>query len=82
MTFRRYEVGSKFKLSKDALDNYGEGYRDQVFTVRVVYTHKCTVAQMKSDPTGHPGFDPCSVGPLYGSELNFDLYGWEMTPAR
>ena len=78
----RYRVGSKFKLTSDAIDNYGNEYADKVFTVRAVYTHYVPVARMANDPTGHPGFDPSGGSPLYGSdELNFDLYEWEMEAA-
>ena len=76
-----YRIGQTFKMSDDALCNYGEKYRDQVFTVRARYTHYVSAANMASDPTGHPGFDESADSPLYGSELNFDLYEWEMIPA-
>jgi len=77
----RYKVGDKFKLSHEALDNYGDKFAEKAFTVRAVYTHHVPVAQMGSDPTGHPGFDPAGGSPLYGSELNFDVYEWEMEAA-
>ncbi len=73
-----FRIGDKFKMSNEALDNYGEEYRDVVFTVGDRYDHYVPVAKMQSDPTGHPGFDPNGGGYLYGSELNFDLYEWEM----
>ena len=76
-----YRVGSKFKMSPDALENYGAQYDGKTFTVRAVYTHKCSVANMQNDRTGHPGFDSGASSPLYGSELNFDLYEWEMVHA-
>ena len=76
-----YRIGDRFKLTSDAVDNYGEDYAGKVFTVRAVYTHYVPAANMASDPTGHPGFDGGS-GPLYGSnELDFDVYGWEMERA-
>jgi hypothetical protein len=68
-------------MSESALENYGEQYRDRTFTVRARYTHSCSVGAMASDPTGHPGFDEGAGSPLYGSELNFDLYEWEMVSA-
>lgn len=74
-----YHVGDKFKLSSDALDNYGwDEYNDKVFTVRARYDHYVPVGKMAGDSTGHPGFDPAGGRYLYGSELNFDLYEWEM----
>jgi len=77
-----YHVGNKFKLSKDAIDNYGEQYAGQVFTIRARYDHYVPVDRMQDDPTGHPGFDRSGGRFLYGSELNFDLYEWEMVPAK
>lgn len=77
-----YRVGDKFKMSKDALDNYGEEYRDKEFTIRARYDHYVSPTEMANDPTGHPGFDPNGGEFLYGSELNFDLYEWEMIRTR
>jgi len=76
----KYRVGSKFNLSKEALNNYR--VKAGPYTVRAVYTHYCKPAQMHSDPTGHPGFDPNGGSPLYGSiELPFDVYEREMEQA-
>lgn len=77
----RFRVGQAFKLSADALDNYGQEHADKTYHVRAIYTHYVPVAQMANDPSGHPGFDPNGGSPLYGSELNFDLYSWEMEAA-
>ena len=74
---KAYRIGDTFKLSNDALDNYGEQYRDKVFTVKGVYDHY-NKSPWGSDPTGHPGFDESAGSALYGSELNFDVYEWEM----
>lgn len=68
--------GDKFKLTKDALENYGAKYAG-VHTVRMVYTHYCRVESMQHDPTGHPGFDSNGGSYLYGSDLPFDVYLWE-----
>lgn len=76
-----YHIGDKFTMSAAALDNYGEGYCDKVFTVRARYDHYAPVSKMANDRTGHPGFDAAGGKFLYGSELNFDLYEWEMIPA-
>lgn len=73
---RKYEVGSQFTLSKDALENYRVS--SGPYTVRAIYTHYCKPDRMASDPSGHPGFDSNGGSPLYGSELPFDLYEWEM----
>ena len=77
---RKFETGDKFKLSSDALDNYGAKYQDQTFTVRQWYNHSVSTKNPNwtSDEHGHPGFDETGGSALYGSELNFDLYEWEM----
>lgn len=64
----RMKVGSKFKLTGDAIENYGQKYKDEVFTVSKIYTSK----------REHPGFDSSAGSYLYGSEFSFDLYSWEM----
>jgi hypothetical protein len=75
---RSYRVGDKFTLSSDALDNYGSKYAEQVFTVKAWYDHYVSVDRMAGDPHGSPGFDTSAESALYGSELPFDLYEWEM----
>jgi hypothetical protein len=77
----RFRIGQAFKLSPDALENYGNQHSGKVYHVRAVYIHYVPVAQMASDSTGHPGFDSNGGSPLYGSELPFDLYAWEMEAA-
>jgi hypothetical protein len=79
---KRYKVGDKFRLSPDALENYGPDHQGKVYTVRSVYDHHVKASEMANDPTGHPGFDKNGGSPLYGSELNFDLYAWEMERAQ
>lgn len=75
-----YQIGSKFQMSHDALDNYGAKYQGQTFTVSGVYDHY-NKSPWGNDPTGSPGFDESAGTPLYGSELPFDLYEWEMVAA-
>jgi len=81
-------VGQKFTLKKDALDNYGEQYRDQVFTVHYVADHYVPAkdyfdpaSPRYKEPGGHPGYDE-GVAPqrLYGSDFKSDVYDWEVTP--
>lgn len=82
------ETGDKFKLSKAALENYGETYRDKVFTVKSwankYVPAKEYFANTKRYPHGHPGYDNCGDTSgkmrLYSSELNCDLYDWETIP--
>ena len=84
----RLEKGDTFKLNDEALDNYGEEFRDQIFTVEYWADH--TVHSSKYfNPTspsykeahGHPGYDE-GVSPerLYGSDFKSDVYDWEITP--
>lgn len=84
MTKRNYDVGDRFKLSGDALDNYGEKYADQVFTVKAWYDHyvSSNSPNWQSDKHGSPGFDESAGSALYGSELPFDVYEWEMEPSK
>jgi hypothetical protein len=50
------QSGEQFKLNEDALQNYGEKYRDIIFTVKFVSTSK----------KDHPGYDNSMKGmPLY-----------------
>jgi hypothetical protein len=78
---RNYRIGDKFTMSENALENYGQKYAGQVFTVRQWYDHYVPASQMQGDTHGHPGFDSSADSAIYGSELNFDLYEWEMVPA-
>jgi hypothetical protein len=81
---RKFKVGSKFKLSADALDNYGSEYAGKVFTVRQWFDHhvKVSVHLPENDPHGHPGFDEGAGSALYeAEELRFALYEWEMEAA-
>lgn len=76
-----YKVGDKFNLRGDAVNNYR--IKPGPYTIREVYTHYCTPAAMSTDKTGHPGFDKSAGSCLYGSvELPFDVYEWEMLPAK
>jgi hypothetical protein len=74
---RNYKVGSKFRLSADALENYGQQYAGQVFTVRQWFDHHAPITA--KDPHGHPGFDGGTGSCLYEADgLNFALYESEM----
>lgn len=81
-------VGDKFKLNTYALDNYGEEFRDQIFTVTYVADHYVPSAEYYNPTSprykeagGHPGYDE-GVEPqyLYGSDFQSDVYDWEVTP--
>lgn len=75
---RSYRVGDRFKLSVDALENYGAKYVDKTFTVKAWYDHYAHDPWSTGDSHGSPGFDGSAGSALYGSELPFDLYEWEM----
>lgn len=78
-------TGDKFKLTSDALENYGEQYRDKVFTVRS-WANKCVPAKEyfaspASYPHAHPGYDN-GVSPqrLYEADgFPGAVYDWEVT---
>jgi hypothetical protein len=75
-------------MRENAIENYGEQYRDRVFVV----THTATKYMPASEfyaqgrPSGyHPGYDTGTGGKLYdlrdaetGRDLPFSLYDWEV----
>ena len=65
-----YEIGDKVKMTEDALDNYGEKYRDQALTVE-------HVAHSEQE---HPGYDNSLLGQgLYDfQDIEFSLYDYEL----
>ena len=73
----KYKVGSRVKMTKDALENYGPEWEGVILEV----TH---VARNTKE---HPGYDDGVKGQgLYDlrrvdnlSELQFSLYDWELT---
>lgn len=64
------KIGDKFMLTEDAIDNYGEQYRDKIFTV----SHVATNTEQ------HRGYDNSMEGmALYDAEeLNFSVYEYEI----
>ena len=69
----KYKEGDHVIMTDVALENYGENYRGQVFTVE-------SCANCVED---HPGYDD-SIAPqgLYDLEgLNYSLYDYELDPA-
>ena len=79
----RYRVGSKVRMTADALDNYGQEYAGKKFTISHVATEYMPSAQFfaQGKPEGcHPGYDEASGDALYDfDELEFSLYEWEVT---
>ena len=81
-------VGDTVTMSEDALENYGEQWRN----VELEITHRAdkympaSEFYAKGKPEGfHPGYDEASGDPLYdlkiietGKPLSFSLYAWEL----
>jgi len=82
----QFPKGSRVKMTDDALENYGEEYRDRAFTITHISTKYMPASEFfaKGQPAGyHPGYDE-SVAPqaLYDfEELQFSLYQWEVRQA-
>lgn len=85
----QFKVGQTVKMTEDALDNYGEKYRN----IALVITHKATKYMpskeffANGEPSGfHPGYDESMQGMgLYdlknketGEALGMSLYDWEL----
>lgn len=80
----------KFKMTQDALDNYGNEYQDVILEVVHTSTKYMPSKEFyaKGMPQGyHPGFDNAGMPniKLYdlkrcdnGEMLNFSLYNWEL----
>jgi hypothetical protein len=73
----------KFKLTNAAIENYGEQYRNVVYTVRSWSNHyvpaKTYFANPKHHLHGHPGYDGANKAKLYEAEgLPFAVYQWEI----
>lgn len=79
---RNFDIGDRFRLSANALDNYGSKYADKTFTVCKWADHyakpEVSCGPNPLDKTGHPGFDESAGTAIYDSELPFSLYEWEM----
>lgn len=64
-----FRVGTKFTLTNDAIENYGETYRGKVFRVQGVFKSRAE----------HPGFDEGVGEPLYEADgLPFAVYEYEI----
>lgn len=63
------KVGDKFVLTDEAVDNYGEEYRDRVFTVTYV----------SRNTDDHPGYDTGVGELLYDAEdFGNSVYEYEV----
>ena len=73
---RNYQAGSKFKLTDDAVENYGAKYAGRVFVIREWFNH------VGNDAHGHQGFDSSAGSAIYESDgMPFAVYEWEMVRA-
>ena len=77
------KIGDKCKMTKDAIDNYGQKYAGKIFTVESVSTKYMAASEFfaRDKPSGyHPGYDEAANGkPLYDLvELDFSLHYWEV----
>lgn len=79
----RFSVGDSFRLTSEALENYGQKFADRSFVVSAVSVAYMPAAQFyaKGRPAGfHPGFDESAGCALYDAKgLGFSLYEWEIT---
>lgn len=76
-------VGSKVRMSLDALDNYGWEYESVTLTITHVATKSMPAKEFfeLGQPSGyHPGYDDAAEGQaLYDfEEIDFSLYDWEI----
>jgi hypothetical protein len=82
-------TGDHFQLTDDAIENYGEQWRDIVFRV-TSWANKYTPANVyfanpSAYPYSHPGYDGNGRERLYDSEpldtdleFNCSVYDWEV----
>ena len=78
-----FKIGTRVRMTLDALENYGSKYAEREFTISHVATKYMPAKEFyrKSMPDGyHPGYDESANGrPLYDlEELEFSLYYWEV----
>lgn len=78
-----FHVGEKVKMSKDALDNYGNEFSSVILTIKSAANKYMPAKQFFDSgmPDGyHPGYDESMKGIcLYDfEEINFSLYEWEL----
>ncbi len=85
-----YRIGQKVMMTENAIENYGEKYRDVIFVITHRATKYMPAKQFYAEnmPSGyHPGYDE-GVGnqalydlKLYDSDIDFNnsLYSWELS---
>lgn len=82
------KVGDRVVMTDDALDNYGEQWRDVPLEIMSKATRYMPAKEFfaQGKPEGfHPGYDESSRSPLFdlrntrtGKDLSFSLYEWEL----
>lgn len=73
---KSYQVGSKVIMTPDAVEHYGNKWKNKVFTV----------IHVAVNTKQHPGFDDCAGCALYdlehkGTNYGNSLYDYELMPA-
>ena len=82
-----FSIGEKVKMTKDALDNYGQEYAEKILIIESKANKYMCAEQFfaKGKPEGyHPGYDNAGMPGvwLYDCEgLTFSLYDWELERA-
>lgn len=88
----KLKPNDKFLLSEEAIKNYGEQYRDKIFTVTHAANQYMPAKEFyhRNQPQGyHPGYDEGLIEGLIvaghprpglydADELTFSLYDWEV----
>lgn len=87
----KFRKGQRVKLSREALENYGDKYTGIVFIIDSVSTKYMPAKEFyaRDMPDGyHPGYDEAAGGAgLYdlittdGDEIGFSVYDWELKAA-
>lgn len=79
-------IGSKVRMTEDAIENYGEEYRNRILIVESISWKYMPAKEFfaKNKPDGyHPGYDEGAGGKLYDFEnFNSSLYSWEIKQVK
>ncbi len=82
-----FSIGTKVKMSDNALENYGQEYKDKILIIESKANKYMPAEKFfaMGKPEGyHPGYDNAGMPGvwLYDCEdLNFSLYDWELVRA-
>lgn len=89
----KLQKGDRFKLNEEALDNYGESYRNKIFEVEQWFDRRAPIFSSKTGGIprhSHPGYDEEAFPQrLYefkdletGEDIGFAVYDWEIEPIK